>query len=481
MVPAIEPIEPTEPTEPDAGTEVLGAADVGRALTRIAHEILERNKGAGDLVLLGIPTRGLPLAQRLAAKIAEVEPDADARGLVGSLDVTMYRDDLHRHPTRSIGQTELPADMADLDDRVVVLVDDVLFSGRTIRAALDAIGDLGRPRAVQLAVLLDRGHRELPIRADYVGKNLPTALGSRSGCASPRPTASTPCGSRGAGDEAPAERRRSGPDRCDRAARHRGTDGRDAGAGDQEAADTARPHGGEPVLRGLHPDPDLVRDSRQAAVRRRDQLLGQGLERVEGGVPEGHRPDPAGHGSRRSRGPAPGIRGAAPPGALRLAQLGDHQRRGRHPPAPHPGPAGRLHDAPPPRRQHRQPGRGRPGPRRVAGGDRRRRAALAGGPLQRPAAAHPWRSGDPCRAADAGAGGRRELDLRHVLPPGRRDRRGAARCDHDAAGAARTDGWRRWRRDRFLPEPTRLLSISYAVFCLKKKKYLFVIKELYRK
>ena len=181
MVPAIEPTEPTEPTEPmpDAGTEVLGAADVGRALTRIAHEILERNKGAGDLVLLGIPTRGLPLAQRLAAKIAEVEPDADARRLVGSLDVTMYRDDLHRHPTRSIGQTELPADMADLDDRVVVLVDDVLFSGRTIRAALDAIGDLGRPRAVQLAVLVDRGHRELPIRADYVGKNLPTALGEQ--------------------------------------------------------------------------------------------------------------------------------------------------------------------------------------------------------------------------------------------------------------------------------------------------------------
>src|SRR5665811_135176 len=150
-----------------------------RDSTRIAHEILERNKGAGDLVLLGIPTRGLPLAQRLAAKIAEVEPDADARGLVGSLDVTMYRDDLHRHPTRSIGQTELPADMADLDDRVVVLVDDVLFSGRTIRAALDAIGDLGRPRAVQLAVLVDRGHRELPIRADYVGKILPTALGEQ--------------------------------------------------------------------------------------------------------------------------------------------------------------------------------------------------------------------------------------------------------------------------------------------------------------
>lgn len=160
-----------------SGTEVLSGADIARALTRIAHEILERNKGAAGLALLGIPTRGLPLAQRLAARIAAVEPGVDAAALVGSLDVTMYRDDLRRHPTRSIGRTELPAGLADLDDRVVVLVDDVLFSGRTIRAGLDAVADLGRPRLVQLAVLVDRGHRELPIRADYVGKNLPTALG----------------------------------------------------------------------------------------------------------------------------------------------------------------------------------------------------------------------------------------------------------------------------------------------------------------
>jgi pyrimidine operon attenuation protein/uracil phosphoribosyltransferase len=166
--------------EPESSrTDVLSGADIGRALTRIAHEILERNKGATDVVLLGIPTRGLPLAERLAAKIAEVEPGVEAASIVGALDVTMYRDDLHRHPTRTIGATHLPAGVADLDDRVVVLVDDVLFSGRTIRAALDAIGDLGRPRAVQLAVLVDRGHRELPIRADYVGKNLPTALGEQ--------------------------------------------------------------------------------------------------------------------------------------------------------------------------------------------------------------------------------------------------------------------------------------------------------------
>ena len=162
---------PASPSGHEA-TVVLGEAEIARALTRIAHEVLERNKGGQDLVLLGIPTRGVPLAGRLAARIADVEPGLDATQLVGSLDVTMYRDDLRRHPTRSIGTTQLPA---DLDGKVVVLVDDVLFSGRTIRAALDAISDLGRPRAVQLAALVDRGHRELPIRADFVGKNLPTS------------------------------------------------------------------------------------------------------------------------------------------------------------------------------------------------------------------------------------------------------------------------------------------------------------------
>ena len=184
------PAVPIEPPPPIAGplapptlaptgqaTLVLGAAEIARALTRIAHEILERNKGGADLVLLGIPTRGLPLAVRLAERLAAVEPGLDAAALVGSLDVTMYRDDLRHHPTRTIGSTELPA--SGIDGRVVVLVDDVLYSGRTIRAALDAISDLGRPRAVQLAALVDRGHRELPIRADYVGKNLPTSSSER--------------------------------------------------------------------------------------------------------------------------------------------------------------------------------------------------------------------------------------------------------------------------------------------------------------
>lgn len=158
------------------GTTVLGADDVARALTRIAHEIVERNKGVDDVVLLGIPTRGLPLARRLAQRLAHVEHVA-AADLVGSLDVTMHRDDLAHQPTRTIGETSVPGD--GVDGKVVVLVDDVLYSGRTIRAALDAISDLGRPRAVQLAVLVDRGHRELPIRADYVGKNLPTATAER--------------------------------------------------------------------------------------------------------------------------------------------------------------------------------------------------------------------------------------------------------------------------------------------------------------
>ena len=150
---------------------VLEAPDIARVLTRIAHEIVERAKGADDVVLLGIPTRGVYLARRLAAKLEEI---TGTKIPVGSLDITMYRDDLRMKPARAIGRTEIPGD--DIDGRLVVLVDDVLFSGRTIRAALDALGDIGRPRAVQLAVLVDRGHRELPIRADYVGKNLPTKV-----------------------------------------------------------------------------------------------------------------------------------------------------------------------------------------------------------------------------------------------------------------------------------------------------------------
>jgi len=158
--------------DPSVARSVLDAADVGRALTRIAHEIVERNHGSGNVVLLGIPTRGVALARRIAERIAGIE-DLEAVA-VGSLDVTMYRDDLRLRGVRPLLATDIPAD--GIDDKVVVLIDDVLFSGRTVRAALDALSEFGRPRAVQLAVLVDRGHRELPIRADYVGKNIPTSM-----------------------------------------------------------------------------------------------------------------------------------------------------------------------------------------------------------------------------------------------------------------------------------------------------------------
>ncbi len=175
-------VQPAQTAEPDAATpataatarEVLTSGDVSRALRRIAHEVLERNKGADDLVLLGIPSRGVPLAQRLVAAMADVE---GARVPVGSLDVTMHRDDLRHQPVRPLARTDIPA--GGIDDKVVVLVDDVLFHGRTIRAALEALAELGRPRIVRLAVLVDRGHRELPIRADFVGKNLPTSSAER--------------------------------------------------------------------------------------------------------------------------------------------------------------------------------------------------------------------------------------------------------------------------------------------------------------
>lgn len=178
MTPALPADGPADPSGPSgdrpADHVVLSAGEITRSLTRIAHELLERNKGSQGLVLLGIPTRGVPLAERLAARLTEIE----GRPIpVGSLDVTMHRDDLRRQPMRSIAATDLPP--SGIDDQVVVLVDDVLFSGRTIRAALDALSDLGRPRAVRLAVLVDRGHRELPIRADHVGKNLPTSLRER--------------------------------------------------------------------------------------------------------------------------------------------------------------------------------------------------------------------------------------------------------------------------------------------------------------
>ncbi len=153
---------------------VMDADRIGRTLTRIAHEILERNKGVDSLALVGIRTRGVHLARRLATSLVEITREEVP---TGALDITLYRDDLMRHavgPQPLVRRTEIPF---SIDDRKILLVDDVLYTGRTVRAALDALIDFGRPRAIQLIVLVDRGHRELPIKADYVGKNLPTSPG----------------------------------------------------------------------------------------------------------------------------------------------------------------------------------------------------------------------------------------------------------------------------------------------------------------
>jgi pyrimidine operon attenuation protein/uracil phosphoribosyltransferase len=152
---------------------VMDTGDVDRAIRRIAHEILEKNRGSDDLVLLGIQTRGVPLAERLSAALQEIEGSAVA---AGSLDIGLYRDDLDRRPKTELGATSVPA---PIGGKTVILVDDVLYTGRTIRAALDALADIGRPSRVQLAVLVDRGHRELPIRPDYIGKNVPTSRNER--------------------------------------------------------------------------------------------------------------------------------------------------------------------------------------------------------------------------------------------------------------------------------------------------------------
>jgi pyrimidine operon attenuation protein / uracil phosphoribosyltransferase len=172
-VPTFSGAEAVETTPETHDTAVLSATDVGRTVDRIAHQIIEKLAGSTDAVLLGIPTRGAPLARRLGARIAAF---GGGNLPVGSLDITLFRDDLRRGRIRPLAETVEPS--GGIDGKVVILVDDVLFSGRSVRAALDAVRELGRPRAVQLAVLVDRGHRELPIRADYVGKNLPTARAS---------------------------------------------------------------------------------------------------------------------------------------------------------------------------------------------------------------------------------------------------------------------------------------------------------------
>ena len=172
-MPRLTPFEPFTEGEavPEAGEKsILTREQIRRALNRIAHEILERNGGAGELLLVGVRTRGVPLAQRLGELVSDIEGEPVP---VGSLDVTLYRDDVHLRGLLTLESTDLPVSVTD---RRVVLVDDVLFTGRTVRAAMDAVMDMGRPTKVQLAALIDRGHRDLPIRADYVGKNIPSSL-----------------------------------------------------------------------------------------------------------------------------------------------------------------------------------------------------------------------------------------------------------------------------------------------------------------
>lgn len=173
---AVEYSQRHDPERVQDGRELLSAQDVGRTIARMAHQIIEKtaldsaDPSLARVVLIGIPTRGTTLAERLAERIHEF---SGVRPALGSLDITLYRDDLRNRPHRPLERTSVPE--GGIDDALVVLVDDVLFSGRSVRSALDGLRDLGRPRAVQLAVLIDRGHRELPIRADYVGKNVPTS------------------------------------------------------------------------------------------------------------------------------------------------------------------------------------------------------------------------------------------------------------------------------------------------------------------
>ena len=358
----------------------------------------------------------------------------------------MYRDDLRLRPARTLGHTAVPA--SGIDGKIVVLVDDVLYSGRTVRAALDALGDLGRPRAVQLAVLVDRGHRELPIRADYVGKNLPTSqrevvqvlLTETDGAGRGRARAEPGRRTRRDGGRPVKRHLISAADLSrDDALLILDTADELAQMADRpirKLPDAARPDRRQPVLRGLHPDQDLVRGGGQAAVCGRHQLLRQGIKRRQGREPQGHRADPGGDGRGRGRHPAPGVRRAAPAGRLGPRQRG--QRRRRHPRAPDPGAAGRLHDAP----QARPAG----GPARH---DRRRRAAQPGRQVQRAAAADARRRRHAGGTADAAAGRRVvswpcEVVLRPVGGAAE-DRRG-----DDAAGAGRAD------ECRLLPDSARV-------------------------
>ncbi len=287
---------------------VMTADDVRRALTRIAHEVIERDKGADDVVLVGIADRGDDLARRLAAEIARIE---QTEVPVGVLDITFYRDDIGLNAEApEVHETRIGFDVSG---KVVVLVDDVLFTGRTIRSAMDALMDLGRPRKIQLAVLVDRGHRELPIRADFVGKNVPTSRGDDVRVLVQEVDGEDAVTVRRV-EEGPGEQEGAEPDertsavdaRPDGRRRHpdlghRGVVPRGRDPGDQEGAGPPRPNRRELLPRELHAHADQLRARRQTAVGRRDQLQRRRLQRREGRVAEGHRAHAAGDGRRRDR------------------------------------------------------------------------------------------------------------------------------------------------------------------------------------
>ena len=376
---------PARPGPADPKT-VLEPAEIGRALTRIAHEILERTDGAADVMLLGIPTRGVPLARRLAERIEQVEGHPVPHG---SLDITMYRDDLRLRPARALGRTEVPPE--GIDGAIVVIVDDVLYSGRTVRAALDALNDLGRPRAVQLAVLIDRGHRELPVRPDYVGKNLPT---SKQEVVRVLLTEVD-------GQDAVI----IGPHWEQHVNRHliSAADlSRDDAllildTADELARMADRPIKKLPTLRGrtvvnlFFEDSTRTRISFEAAAKRLSADV-INFSAKGSSVAKGESLKDTALTLEAMGADAVVIRHSASGAPHRLAgwvRGTRGQRRGRLARAPHPGAAGRVHHP----AQVRPPARGSPG--RAARHDRGRRAAQPGRPVQRAAAALPWAPRSP--------------------------------------------------------------------------------------
>ena len=377
-------------TEAGASKRVLSGDDVRRATTRMAHEILERNRGLDGVVLLGVHTGGVWLAERLAAEIGRIERPVP----VGAIDASLYRDDIGMRPVHPAGRSAIPT---GLDGATVVLVDDVLFTGRTVRAALDAVADYGRPRAVQLAVMVDRGHRELPIRPDFVGKNLPT---SRDEDVQVGPEevviVSPPTDPRSPREAPPLDRRGRAGRRAPAARPHR-HDGRGQPAAEPEGPGAARQDRLQPLLRGLHAHPAVVRDGGEAAVGRCDDVQRRDVQRQQGREPAGHDRDGRRDGRRRVRRAPQVVRRAVADQPLDERQR--HQRWRRLARPPDPGAARRLHGALGARTHGR--------PRRRAHRHRRRHPPQPGGPQRRRGVPDARCRRHARRPGDAAAAGRR--------------------------------------------------------------------------